>query len=450
MVQFRSTPHGGKIGESLQKNVYVGMSADIVHPGHLNIISHAAKLGRVTVGLLTDAAIASYKRLPYMTFEERRAIVAALRGVDEVVVQNTLDYVENLVALRPHYVVHGDDWLVGVQQGTRNRVLETLESWGGQLIEVPYTKGVSSTRVHSEIKLRGISPERRRAKLRRLLDSKQLTRVLEAHNGLTANIVENVSVVTASGLQEFDAIWASSLSDATSRAKPDIEAVDTSARVATLNDILDASTKPIIYDGDTGGIPEHFAYTVRTLERLGVSAIIIEDKCGLKQNSLFGNDRIQYQESIEEFSRKIRIGKASQTTDDFMVIARIESLILGQGCDDALARAASYIAAGSDGIMIHSRSSDPSEIFDFCQRYRELPESRPLIVVPSTYSQVHEDELKQQGVRLVIYANQLIRSVYAPMRRTAERILQFGRALEAEGDLLTIREVLEIIPGANR
>lgn len=431
----------------MKKQVYIGMSADLIHMGHLNIINKAAELGEVTVGLLTDEAIASYKRLPFMSFHERKAVVSAIKGVAHVVPQTTLDYVPNLEKIRPNIVVHGDDWREGVQSKTRQRVINVLKEWGGELVEVPYTQGISSTRLHAALKEVGTTPERRLKTLRRLLAAKPLVRFLEVHNGLTGSLVEYCKVVDERGAHEFDGMWGSSLTDSTARAKPDIEAVDISSRVSMLNEVLEVTTKPIIFDGDTGGIPEHFVFTVKTLERLGVSAIIIEDKTGLKKNSLFGNDVLQLQDSIESFSTKIRMGKSAQATQDFMIIARIESLILDKGQGDALQRAEAYIDAGADAIMIHSRNKKPDEIFEFCERYNMLSRRKPLVVVPSSYSQVTENELKSHGVNVVIYANHLLRAAYPAMKNTAESILRHQRAMEAEKDLMSINAILDLIPG---
>jgi phosphoenolpyruvate mutase len=428
------------------KIVYVGMSADIIHPGHLNVIRRAAELGKVTVGVLTDAAVASYKRLPYMTYEQRKEVVASLKGVDRVVPQEQLDYVPNLLKYRPDYVVHGDDWREGVQKYVRQAVIDTLATWGGELVEVPYTRGISSTQLNHALKRIGTTPDIRRNKLRRLLDAKPIVRLLEAHNGLTGLIVENIGIDTEKGRREFDGIWASSLTESTAKGKPDIEAVDVSARVSTLNDLIEVTTKPIVYDADTGGRQEHFQYTVRTLERLGVSAAIIEDKTGLKKNSLLGNDVVQYQDSIEDFASKIRAGKKAQVTNDFMIIARIESLILEKGLEDALKRARAYIDAGADGILIHSRAKTPDEIYAFCSEYKHFPRKVPLFVVPTTYNAVTEDELVEAGVDVVIYANHLIRAAYPAMVKTAKSILIHQRSHEADSMLIPIKETLELIP----
>lgn len=432
----------------MAKTVYVGMSADLVHPGHLNVLQRAAELGSVVVGLLTDEAIASYKRVPYMTYEQRRAVIASLRHVDRVVPQTTLDYVPNLRELRPDYVVHGDDWRTGPQQRTRQRVIDALAEWGGELVEVPYTEGISSSKLHGALREVGTTPTVRLRALRRLIDAKPIVRLLEVHSGLTGLIVEHLTLDGAGGRGEFDGMWASSLTDSTAKGKPDIEAVDGTSRMTTLNDVLEVTTKPIVYDGDTGGRPEHFAFTVRTLERLGVSAVIIEDKTGLKKNSLFGTEVAQTQDSIEAFQHKIRTGKQAQATNDFMIVARVESMILGKGVDDALERAAAYIDAGADGIMVHSRRKDPAEVWEFCARYAAFSERRPLVAVPSSYNGVREEELADAGVDVVIYANQLLRSAYPAMIATARSILEHRRSFEADGQMMPIQEILDLIPGA--
>jgi phosphoenolpyruvate phosphomutase / 2-hydroxyethylphosphonate cytidylyltransferase len=435
--------------QSNSKTVYVGMSADLIHPGHLNILRNAAKYGEVVVGLLTDQAIASYKRLPYMTYEQRKEVVESLVGVSKVVPQETLDYVPNLRTLKPNYVVHGDDWKTGVQKATRQRVIDALSEWGGELVEVPYTEGISSTQLNRAIKEIGVTPNVRLSRLRRLIENKPIVRVMEAHNGLTGLIVENVQVTTDQGSKEFDAMWLSSLTDSTAKGKPDIEAVDLTSRLQTVNDICEVTTKPIIYDGDTGGKTEHFVFTVKTLERLGVSAIIIEDKIGLKKNSLFGTDVDQTQDSIEDFSHKIAAGKKSQLTSDFMIIARIESLILGKGMDDAITRARAFVKAGADGVMIHSREKSPQEILQFCSLYNQIEDRPPLIVVPSSYNTIYEHELMEAGVNVVIYANHLLRSAYPAMITTAESILQNGRSSEVDSQMMSINKILHLIPGGS-
>jgi len=430
-----------------QKIVYIGMSADLIHQGHLNIISEGCKLGKVIIGLLTDEAIATYKRLPLIDFDERKLIVENLKGVDRVVSQETLDYVPNLKKIKPDFVVHGDDWKTGVQKETRQRVIDVLSQWDGILVEPKYTPGISSTDLIASVKARGIMPEKRMKTLKRLIAIKPIVRILEAHNGLTGLIVEKTSIEKNGKKLEFDGIWESSLTDSTSKGKPDTELVDFSSRFATVEEILEVTTKPIIIDGDTGGRIEHFKFRVKTLERLGVSAIIIEDKIGDKRNSLFGTSVKQKQDSIENFSRKISEGKKSLVTEDFMIIARIESLILKNGINDALKRAKAYIKAGADGIMIHSKNKDGNEIIEFCNKYNKYENRMPLIVVPSTYAHMTEVDLQKLGVNVVIYANHLIRSAYPAMLNTAETILKHGRCEEVSNEnCMPIKEILTLIP----
>ncbi len=426
------------------KKIYVGMSADLVHPGHMNILKVASELGEVTVGLLTDKAIASYKRLPYMTYEQRKVVIENIKGVKEVIPQNTLDYRPNLELVKPDIVVHGDDWKEGVQSKTRQQVIETLSQWGGKLVEPSYTDGISSTALNKSLKELGTTPDIRRSRLRRLIDSKEIVRVMESHNALSGLITENIKAENGT---EYDGMWSSSLTDSTSKGKPDIEAVDVTTRINTINEIFEVTTKPMIYDADTGGIAEHFAFTVRTLERTGISAVIIEDKTGLKKNSLFGNDVAQTQDTIENFCQKIQTGKKAQITDDFMIIARIESLILEKGIDDAITRAKSYIEAGADGIMIHSRQKEPDEVIEFCRQLREYNENIPIIAVPTSYNQITAKDLSKAGVNVVIYANHMLRAAYPGMKNVAKSILDNDRSFEAEKELLSIKEILDLIPG---
>lgn len=423
------------------------MSADLIHQGHLNIIKKGQKLGKIIIGLLTDEAIASYKRLPLIAFDERKLIVENLKGVEKVVPQTTLDYVPNLKEIKPDYVVHGDDWTTGVQREVRQSVIDTLAEWGGELVEPKYTEGISSTDLISAVKARGITPGKRMETLRRLINVKPIVRILEAHNGLTGLIVEKTSIEKDGRKIEFDGIWESSLTDSTSKGKPDTELVDFTSRFQSIEEILEVTTKPIIVDGDTGGKIEHFKFRVKTLERLGVSAIIIEDKVGSKRNSLFGMDVEQHQDTIENFSNKITEGKKSLVTEDFMIIARIESLILKNGIDDALQRAKAYIEAGADGIMIHSKEKDGKEIIEFCNKYKIFENRAPLVVVPSTYAHMTEKDLQKLGINVVIYANHLIRSAYPAMVTTAENILENSRSEEASKKYcMPIKEILTLIP----
>jgi len=431
----------------IKKVIYVGMSADLIHPGHLSVINRAAELGEVTIGLLTDRAVASYKRLPYMTYEQRKEVVESLKNVTRVVPQETLDYIPNLRKYKPDYVVHGDDWREGVQQSVRQSVIDTLAEWGGILEEVSYTAGISSTQLNNVLKEIGTTPDMRRNKLRRLLNAKPLIRFIEANNGLTGLITENLKVDTPIGRKEFDGMWSSSLTDSTAKGKPNIETVDLTSRTNTLHDVLEVTTKPIIYDADTNGGVETFKFTVRTLERLGISAVVIKDIVGLAKNSLLGAEAPQSQYPVEQFCEKIQAGKEAQITRDFMIIPRIESLLLDKGMEDAITRARAYIDAGCDGVMIHSQRKDPNEIFEFCSHYSAFELKVPLVVVPTNYNIVHEDELLKHGVNIVIYDNHMLCSAYPAMVSTATSILKHGRSAEADSSLMPINNILELIPG---
>ncbi len=432
------------------KTVYIAMSADVIHSGHINVIEEGAKYGDVIIGLLTDEAIATYKRLPILDYETRKKIFENIKNVSKVVEQNTLDYTDNLKKLKPDYVVHGDDWKQGVQTLIREKVIEVLKEWGGKLIEVPYTKGISSTDLASQYRFLENTPDNRRSKLKRLLKVKPYIRLIDTSNGLTGLIAENVKMEDekTATTKEFDAMWVSSLCDSTFKGKPDIELVDLTSRLNTINEIMEVTTKPIILDGDTGGKIEHFAYNVKTLERMGVSAIIIEDKTGLKKNSLFGTEVKQELDDPEHFAAKIRAGKQAQVTRDFMIFARLESLIAGKGIDDALMRAKIYIEAGADGIMIHSKEKDGQEIFEFMKEFRKFSKDIPIVVVPTTYNQFTEEELYEKGANIIIHANHLLRSAYPAMVDTAKSILEHGRSKEAsEKNCLPIKEILTLIPG---
>jgi phosphoenolpyruvate phosphomutase / 2-hydroxyethylphosphonate cytidylyltransferase len=431
----------------MKKTVYTAMSADILHIGHLNILSEAAKHGDVVVGILTDKAIASYKRLPTLSYEIRSKTVERIKGVSKVIPQKSLDYTDNLLKIKPDIVVHGDDWKTGIQSQTRKKVIDLISAWGGQLIEPSYTAGISSTSINESIKEIGTTPDVRRGKLRRLINAKPIVRVLEAHSGLAGLIVEKSQVIVNDKTEEFDCMWSSSLTDSTSKGKPDIEQVDLTTRLHGINDVLECTTKPIIYDGDTGGIPEHFKYTVKTLERLGISAIIIEDKKGLKKNSLFGTEVKQERASIEEFCHKIMVGKEAQVTEDFMIISRIESFILGDTLEDALTRANEYLKAGSDAIMIHSKDKSGEDIKSFCIEFRKLDSITPIVVVPSSYNHIKEDEFIKWGANVVIYANHLLRASFPAMQKVAHSILENKRSLEVNEDCMSIKEILELIPG---
>lgn len=431
----------------MPKKVYVAMSGDVIHHGQINVIRKAAELGEVTIGLHTDAVIASYWRVPILSYEERFEIVSNIKGVSEVIPQEELDQVPNLRKLRPDYVVHSNDWVSGPFKNLREKVVEALKEWGGQLVEIDRTKGVSLDRLTELSDNLKVTTDVRRASLRKLLQIKGRIRVMEAHNGLTGIIVEKTKQFDEETgyYRQFDAMWLSSLCDSTTKGKPDIEVVDNTSRMNTLNEMLEVTTKPIIVDGDTGGITEHFVYTVRSLERIGVSAIIIEDKTGLKKNSLFGTEAMQQQDDIGHFCEKIAAGKKAQVSDDFMIIARIESLILSRGMEDAVNRARHYIEAGADGIMIHSIDRTGQEIFEFAELYRGFEKRVPLVIVPTAYDAVYETALFDAGVNVIIYANQLLRAGYKAMQDTAMEILRCGRGYEADHNCISIKEVINLI-----
>ncbi len=424
--------------------VYVGMSGDVIHPGHINILKIAESYGEVIVGLLTDKAISSYKKVPLMSYEERYIVLSGIKHISKIIKQETLDYTSNLTKLKPKYVVHGDDWKSGIQKETREKVVKTLEKWGGELIEVPYTEGISSASLKDKL-AKKITTDERRASLRSKINKKDTLRFLDIHNALSSLIIENTGIVKDGKEIEFDGMWASSLTDSTAKGKPDIEAVDTSSRINTLNDVMEVTTKPIIYDGDTGGKVEHFRYTVQNLERIGVSAVVIEDKKGLKRNSLFGTDVPQEQEEVEIFSEKIKMGNLSKKTDEFMIIARIESLILNKGLKDALHRAEKYCEAGANGILIHSKEENPADIINFAKSFKNNYDI-PLVVVPTTYNQIKVEELSSLGIDIVIFANHLLRSAYPAMLNTAKQILKNGRSHEIEKDLMSVKDIISFIP----
>lgn len=427
------------------KKIYACFCTDVIHEGHLNIIKQAKQYGEVIAGVLSDEAMIKYNRFPIVSFEERRRMLEEIPDISEVVVQTEVMYEETLKKLKPDYVMHGDNWKSGPMEVIRNNVIETLKEWGGELIEIPYTYNERVSNIEAIMKEKAAMPEYRRKRLRLLLKLCPIVKTIEVHSGLTGLIAEKTIVANDGEIDQFDAMWLSSLCDSTVKGKPDIELVDMSSRLRTVDDILEVTTKPIILDGDTGGLIEHFVYNVRTLERMGVSAVIIEDKTGLKKNSLFGTEVEQTQDTIEGFCAKIKAGKKAQRTEDFMIIARIESLILEKGMKDALARAIAYTEAGADGIMIHSRRKEPTEIFEFCDRFREINKDTPIVVVPTSYNQVTEEELYNHGINIVIYANQLTRSAFPAMQQTATDILKYHRAKEVDERLMPIKEILTLI-----
>lgn len=428
------------------KTAYTCFSTDVIHEGHKNIIREALKYGRVVVGCLSDKASIRYNTFPTVPEDKRMEMYKKLEGIDTVIMQDDMLYDDVIEYLHPDYIIHGDNWASGPEAAIRAHVLELLSQYGGQLIEVPYTISEQVHKIDLQLKEKLSMPEYRRKRLKQLLSMTPIVKVMEAHSGLTGLIVEKTVIEADNGrLDQFDAMWLSSLCDSTAKGKPDIELVDMSSRFRTIEDITEVTTKPIIFDGDTGGLTEHFVYTVRSLERLGVSAVIIEDKKGLKKNSLFGTEVEQTQATIEEFSKKIAAGKKAQLTDDFMIIARIESLILEKGMEDALERAKAFVAAGADGIMIHSRKSDPAEILEFCDKFREEDNTTPIVVVPTSFNTITESELAKHGVNIVIYANQLTRAAFPAMQQTAEEILRNHRAKEVDDKLMSIKKIITLI-----
>lgn len=427
------------------KKVYTCFCTDIIHEGHLNVLKEAAKYGSVTVGVLTDSEMIRYNRFPTKTTQERVKMVQELPDVDEVIVQDTIMYDDIIAKYHPDYVVHGNNWGGPGMQTIRENIVSLLKEYGGELIEIPYTSNPVTQKIDRQMIQKLAMPEFRRARLRKLLNLVPIVKTIEVHSGLTGLIAEKTIVTNGEAIDQFDAMWVSSLCDSTDKGKPDIELVDMTSRFRTINDVMEVTTKPIIFDGDTGGMTEHFVYTVRSLERMGVSAIIIEDKTGLKKNSLFGTEVEQTQDSIENFCAKIRAGKQVQLSDDFMIIARIESLILEKGMEDALKRAYAFRDAGADGIMIHSRKKDPAEILEFCDRFREQDKETPIVVVPTSFNSITEQELAGHGVNIVIYANQLMRAAVPAMKEAAAEILKYHRAQEIDSRLMPFKDIIRMI-----
>ena len=427
------------------KTVYMLFATDVIHEGHMNVVREAKKYGKVIGGVLCDSAMVRFNRFPTVSFDDRLQMVKDILEVDEVVVQNETLYENTLRQIKPDYVIHGDNWCDGPQKAIRDNVFMVMEELGGEVIELPYTRNENVKKIDDRIKDRLAMPELRRKRLKQLIEMVPIVKTIEAHSGLTGLIAEKTIVENNGELDQFDAMWVSSLCDSTAKGKPDIELVDMSSRLRTIDDIMEVTTKPIILDGDTGGLTEHFVYNVRTLERMGVSAVIIEDKTGLKKNSLFGTEVVQTQDSIENFCAKISAGKQVLRSDDFMIIARIESLILEQGMEDALNRAFAYVAAGADGIMIHSRKKSPDEICEFCDKFRDKDKKTPIVVVPTSFNSITEAELAEHGVNIVIYANQLTRSAFPAMENTAKEILKNHRALEVDDKLMPFKSIITLI-----
>ena len=428
-----------------KKLVYVGLSADILHEGHINILKVANKLGNVIVGLLTDKAIASYKKIPHLSYRQREVVLKNIKFVNKVIPQKTLDYRPNLKMIKPNFVVHGDDWKIGIQKQVRLNVIKTLKKWGGKLIEPKYTKNISSTLIKKDILKVGTSPDTRKSKLKRLIEAKNIVRILESHSALTGMIIENLKIIKNQNFFEFDGMWSSSLTDSALRGKPDNQSVDYSTRITGLNEILEVTTKPLIFDADNGGRIEHLPYMIKSLERMGVSAAIIEDKIGLKKNSLFKDQKGAKQDSIIGFSKKISKAKNATISDDFFIIARIESYILGKNLNDALKRAEAYSKAGADAILIHSKEKNPDQIFEFAKKFVKSKYFKPMVAVPSSYSKTNEKDLIKNGFKIVIYANQLLRAAYPAMQFAAKKILENNRAYEIEKRIIPIKEIINLI-----
>lgn len=436
----------GRLHEIENRIVYMCFSTDMLHGGHISIIRKARRLGRLMIGVMSDEAVASYKRYPLLPFEDRKAMFSSIAGVYKVVSQNSLSYKENLLKYKPDYVVHGDDWQRGYQKAIREEAVSVLASYGGRLVEYPYAGDPKYRELEARLKTETAMPDIRRGRLKKQIETKGLVTAMEAHDGLTGLIVENTVIYDNGKANQFDAVWVSSLCDSTAKGKPDIELVDVTSRFRTIQDLLEVTTKPVIFDGDTGGRTEHFTYTVRSLERMGVSMIIIEDKTGFKKNSLFGTEAEQTQDSVENFCEKISAGKKAQRTKDFMICARIESLILEQGMEDALKRAKAYVKAGADAVMIHSRKKEPDEIFSFVKQFRENDPYTPIVVVPTSFHAVTEEEFKNRSVNVVIYANQLMRAIVPAVQKTAETILRNHRAKECDDFLMPFSEIIRLIP----
>lgn len=426
------------------KIAYVPLAVDILHVGHLNIINTAKKYGQVVVGLLSDSAIAEYKNLPTLNYNERYKIVKSLKNVKKILKQNSWDYTDVLESLKPDFFIHGDDWKKGIQKKTRKNVIKLLKKNKGKLIEVAYTKNVSSSSIKSNL-INHLTPVSRVSNLKRLMDNKSIVRVLEAHSPLSGLIAENIKVKKGKKNEQFDAMWSSSLTDSSVKGKPDNQSLDFSSRFSGIGDIMDVTTKPVIFDADNGGRLEHIPFTIRTLERLGVSAIMIEDKVGLKKNSLFKDQSGVRQDTIRDFCKKIELIKKTRNSENFLIGARIESFILGKGLQDGLNRAIAYSKAGADLILIHSKEKSPKEIFSFSRIFKKSKFYKPLVSVPSTYSKTTEKMLIRNGFKIVIYANHMLRAAYPAMQNAAKSILQNQRSFELESKISSVKEVINLI-----
>jgi phosphoenolpyruvate phosphomutase / 2-hydroxyethylphosphonate cytidylyltransferase len=427
------------------KIVYVPLAVDLLHSAHIAILKKAKTYGKVIVGLMTDKAISEYKKLPILDYNERFEILSGIKFIDKIVEQKNWDYSENIKKYKPDYFIHGDDWKSGIQKNQRKRVIQSLKKNKGKLIEVPFTKNISSSEIKNKIVKFGITPDNRVSRLKRLMDTNKIVKILESHNSLTGLIIENLKISKGNSFSEFDGMWSSSLTDSATKGKPDNSSVDFSSRLAALNEMMEVTTKLLVFDADNGGQLEHLRFLLRSLERAGASAIIMEDKIGLKKNSLFKNQSDAQQDKPELFAKKIKLICNSRKNKDFMVIARIESFILGKGLKDALKRAEVYSKAGADAILIHSKEKTPAEIFSFAKEFKKSKNFIPLVSVPSTYSKVYEKDLIKNGFKLVIYANQLLRAAYPAMQNVAKKILENNRAYEIENKIIPIKEIINLI-----
>jgi phosphoenolpyruvate phosphomutase len=431
-----------------QKTVFVVMSAEIFHPGHLNIIKVARDLGEVTVGLATDRFNARYKRLTLMSYEDRKAIVENINGVKNVIAQDTLDLAPILRELRPDYFVHGDDWKFGPLKAVRQQVLEVMQEWGGVLVEPPYTEGISSTKLNAAWRSIGATPETRIRHFRRMLEFQPVVRLLEVHNSLSGIIIERTLVEGNERDKEFDGMWYSDLTDSLAKGKPNSSFVDLTSRINTIHGILESTTKPLIVEAGNGGITEHFVSTVKTLERLGVSAVVIADKVGYEGAvfSLNGNEPVQ--EDVNDFARKIASGKKTQVNKDFSIITQINSLVMHEDVENALRRARVYIEAGVDALMIHSNVETLTDFFEFCRSYRNLEDKVPLLAAIPARSSLDEDQLISAGVQFIVYPDQLLRAAYTSMLNAAKTLLIQARASDVDELYAPISEICDFVPGA--
>ena len=429
------------------KTVYVPLAVDLLHSVHISILKKAKRYGKVIVGLMTDKAISEYKQLPILDYNERFKILSGVKFIDEIVEQKNWDYSENIKKYKPDYFIHGDDWKKGIQKNQRKKVIKTLKRYRGKLIEISFSKNISSSEIKEKIINYVSNSNNKVSRLKQMMKAKNLVKILESHNSLTGLIIENLKIKKKKINVEFDGMWSSSLTDSATKGLPDNSSLSFSARISSLNDMMDVTTKPLVFDADNGGQLEHLPYLVRSLERSGVSAIIMEDKVGLKKNSLFKNQSGTKQDKPEHFAKKIKIISNSRKNKDFMVIARIESFILGKGLKDALKRAEIYSKAGANAILIHSKETTPKEIFSFAREFRKSKNFIPLVSVPSTYSKTYEKDLIKNGFKLVIYANQLLRAAYPAMLNTAKDILVNSRSFDAEksNKIIPISEIISLV-----